>query len=107
LVVSLQALGFEVHDKSNYGRGDNIADMVSVLQDNLFSQKKQGEAPTAGDVILIRGTGVCFHHLVYLTEDGTILHSWVASRINRVVESQMLPEWWNNIHSVWRFEGLQ
>lgn len=104
LIVSLTNLGFAVHDVPHYKKGDNLNQLINTLRMNSFSQKN-GNQYSAGDVILIRGMGI-LHHLVYYTEFNSIIHSWITTGLNRVVESAMLPEWIDNIHSVWRFDNL-
>ena len=106
LVWSLHQLGYTIYDKPFYNRGDVLTDMTEVLQNNTFFQKGEGETFSGGDVILIRTTEI-YHHLVYYTEDETIIHAWVTSGVNKVVESTMLPEWYNSIHSIWRFGDLE
>lgn len=106
MIWALRDLGYEVKDNRTYSRGDHLSGMVFILRENNFTQKKQSETPKAGDLILIR-SGSMFHHLLYLTEDGTVIHAWRAADINRVVENNMLPEWNNMIHSIWRFSNLE
>lgn len=109
MVVALNLLGFTVNDKRHYNRGDGIKDMVEILSANNFTQREysgKGYGSVPGDLILIR-TSEIYHHLVYLTEDETIIHAWVTTGINRIVESKMLPEWWSNVHSLWRWNELE
>jgi hypothetical protein len=106
LVIALQNLGYEITDKERYNRGDGLVDMLELLAINNFSQKEQDAIPEAGDVMLIR-YGSTYHHLVYLTEYDTIIHSWLTTGVNKVVESGMLPEWWTGLHSIWRFGCLE
>jgi len=103
MVAALRYLGVEVKDKKFYNRKDGIADMIEVLTWNDFTTRENGEPPLPGDLILIRGTGI-YHHLVYCTEFKTVIHAWYTTGLNKVVETTMLPEWWDNIHSIWRWK---
>jgi cell wall-associated NlpC family hydrolase len=105
MVYALRSLGVEVFDKPFYNRGDGLADMEDVLEHNHFQRKDYGK-PKPGDLILIRSSDT-YHHLVYLTEDQTIIHAWFTTGLNKVVESTMLPEWEQNIHSIWRWKELE
>lgn len=105
MLYALQKLGIETYDKPFYNRGDGLADMFDVLTRNNFDKKATNDY-VAGDVVLIRSSNI-YHHLVYVTEFGTIIHAWFTTGLGKVVESTMLPEWEENIQSVWRYRGLE
>ncbi len=122
MIAAMQILGIECYDKPHYNRGDGLADMIEVLEHNNFiptyQSYPQGDGaspdvdgtgqsaePTPGDLVLIRSSDM-YHHLVYFTEDQTIIHAWFTSGVNKVVETTMLPEWENQIHSIWRYKDL-
>lgn len=105
ILVALASLDIPYYDKPYYNRGDGLNDMIEVLGKNDFNML-ESKTPTPGDIILLRNSNL-YHHLVYFTEDETIIHAWVTTGVNKVVETTMLPEWWDQIHSIWRYAFLE
>jgi len=118
LAVSLRNLGYEVVDIPNFNpKSDSIELMTEVLIDNNFINQglpllSEDRIFLPGNVAIVRGLRMN-HHMVYFST-GTqlyatpnIIHAYNSSGINKVVEMPMPQSWIENIHSIWRLEGLE
>lgn len=105
IMVAMQELGMHAEDPTGYQPGDGIDMLRSVLEHHCI--KRDGvDVIEPGDLLLLRGRGM-FHHLVFMTTVGTIIHAWQTTGVNKVVETDMLMAWWDMIDSVWRLKELE
>jgi len=99
--------GTVIEDRPKYDKkADKLLEMIECLGSSFTQKETKDFEP--GDVILLRVEHPyqMFHHLVYYTEDKTIIHSWFMGLASRVTEVPF-STWHNQIHSVWRFNRLE
>ena len=105
-IVTLKNLGYPTIDLTGY---NNKIDFISHEEEyytkNGFTKKTISRF-LPGDIAVLRSDRM-FHHLVYQTENNSIIHAWQGSGVNKVVESLMLPRWSFYTRSVWRFNYLE
>ena len=105
IILAMTDVGLPAIDGKTYTKSDGISIIRQSLNDNCIQLDNNCDI-SPGNLILLRGRNM-YHHLVYWTIAGTIIHAWQTTGVNKVVESQMLPEWWNMIDSVWQIKGLE
>lgn len=105
IMVAMQELGMDNDDPVGYQPGDGVVMLRSVLERHCI-RRGGVDVIEPGDLILLRGKGM-FHHLVFMTTIGTIIHAWQTTGVNKVVETSMLMSWWEMIDSVWHLKELE
>lgn len=102
-------LGLVVEDQEPYPRTDRLDNILSFLDRFCLRQLRDiitDRTLYPGEILLIRGNRVQ-HHIGTWTDKRMMIHPWVTTGVNKVVETPLLPEWWGMIHSVWRVRELE
>jgi hypothetical protein len=98
-ICAAQELNINLSDAITFNTSDNLTKIIDLLEYNCEVTKRT--LPVPGDIILVRFNQV-YHHLVYWTEDSTIIHTF----LHKVQENKMPVKWLQSIHSIWRLKFL-
>jgi cell wall-associated NlpC family hydrolase len=99
LIVALEDLGFDVEDCTSYDRRPDDRLLLSKVSSQLDRVDKSDIQ--SGDVILLhfQNRNKSPYHFAIVTENGRMVHGY---GIKRKVVVDMMGDWADNIHSVFR-----
>lgn len=104
VIVAMTKTGMTVKDVSNYPEGDGIDMLTRVL--SIHCERKDAASIEPGDLIVLRDRTM-YHHILYWTQAGTVIHAWQTPSVNKVVETEMIQAWWAMVDSVWHIRELE